>query len=51
MEELTGSLNATMLSTHRVDDDKTKTIDEMQQHVSVYCTTTTRYPYLFVYSF
>jgi len=35
MDELSKNLNVTMLSSHRVDDDKTHAIDEMQQYVSV----------------
>jgi len=34
-EDLTRTLNMTMLSSHRVDEEKTKTIDEMQQYVSM----------------
>jgi len=34
MNELSRNLNVTMLSSHRVDEEKTRVIDEMQQYVS-----------------
>jgi len=34
MSELSRNLNATMLSSHRVDEEKTRAIDDMQQYVS-----------------
>jgi len=37
MDELSRNLNATMLSTHLVDEEKTRAIDEMQQYVSIMC--------------